>query len=160
LFLNIISSALGGLLLLYIVYIIGKYIFVNPKINGSWVFEIETKQTDYNPYQNMMLRYTVVLIQEGLQLKGSGEKIFEKNKVEEIEYIGKNRSIIEVSGIINKNLFSKSNVEIHYKEKNEVRESSSIHNVNIQDFNSMSGSFVSTIANQQGKAKWIRRTSA
>jgi hypothetical protein len=160
LILSIISSALGGLLLLYIVYIIGNYIFVNPKINGSWVFEIETKQTDYNPYQDMMLRYTVVLIQEGLQLKGSGEKVFEKNKVKEIEYIGKDRSIIEVSGIINKNFFSKSNVEIHYKETNEVRESSSIHNVNIQDLNSMSGSFVSTIANQQGKAKWIRRTSS
>lgn len=157
---NIISSALGGLLLLYIVYIIGNYIFVNPKVNGSWVFEIETKQTDYNPYENMMLRYSVVLIQEGLKIKGSGEKTHEKNKVKEIEYIGKDRSIIEINGVINKNIFSKSNVEIHYKETNEVRESSSIHNVNIQDSNSMSGSFVSTIANQQGKAKWTRRTSS
>lgn len=159
-FASIISTVLGGLLLAFVLYLLKEYFWGLPKLNGNWIFEIVTTGTDFNPYQDMMLRYYVLLIQDGKDIKGTGEKVYEKSSKQEIEFTGKNRSRIEIYGIIKKNYFSKDTIEIHYDETNEVRKSSSIHNLCIQNSNNMNGSFVSTIANQQGRATWIRRTSS
>lgn len=107
----------------------------------------------------MLLRYYVLIWQEGNQIKGTGEKIYEKSNGQEKEYVAEKRSRIEISGYLTKKYFSKDLLVIHYDEKNEVRKSSTIHNLTIKDSNQMDGFFVSTIANQQGNAGWSRRTS-
>lgn len=157
---NIFATVIGGLLLALIFFSLKEYFFSLPKLNGNWVFEIITVHSDYNPYKDMLLRYHVLLWQEGNQIKGTGEKIYEKTSEQEKEYVGDKRSRIEISGYLTKKYFSKDLIVIHYEEENEVRKSSTIHNLTIKDTNQMNGSFVSTIANQQGTTTWTRRTSS
>lgn len=157
---NIVATVAGGLLLALIFFSLKEHFFSIPKLNGNWLFEIVTHKSDFSPYKDMLLRYYVLLWQEGNQIKGTGEKIYEKTKAyEPKEYVGKDRSRIEISGYLTKRYFSKDLIVIHYGEENEERKSSTIHNLIFKDINKMDGYFVSTIANQQGKAIWTRRTS-
>lgn len=160
LFANIFATVIGGLLLALVFFSIKEYFFSIPNLVGNWIFEIVTARSDYNPYRGMLLRYYVLLWQEGNQIKGTGEKIYEKTSEHEQEYVGDKRSRIEINGYLTKKYFSKDLILIHYDEENEVRKSSTIHNLSIKDTSTMNGFFVSTIANQQGQSTWTRRTSA
>ena len=157
---NIISTVIGGLLLALIFFLLKEKVFRLPNLNGNWIFETITNKSDYNPYNNMMLRYYVLLWQEGNRIKGTGEKIFEKTNTQEIEYVGKDRARVEISGFLTKKYFSTDSIVIHFNEKNEQRKSSTIHNITIKNTNEMMGNFVSTIANTQGTVSWIKRTSS
>ena len=157
---NILSTVIGGLLLALIIFLLKETVFCLPKLNGNWIYETITSKSDYNPYKNMKLQYYVLLWQEGNQIKGTGEKIFEKTENQEIEYVAKDRARVEVNGFLTKKYFLKKLIIIHLNEKNERRKSSTIHNLTIKNTNEMIGNFVSTIANTQGTVSWIRRTSS
>ena len=157
---NIFSTVIGGSLLALILFLLKEKVFSLPNLNGNWIFETITNKSDYNSYNNMKLRYYVLLWQEGNQIKGTGEKIFEKTETQEIEYVGKNRARVVISGFLTKKYFSTDSIVIHFNEENEQRKSSTIHNLTIKNTNEMMGNFVSTIANTQGTVSWIKRTSS
>jgi hypothetical protein len=157
--LSIFSTVLGGLLLALIFFLLKERVLRIPKLSGNWIFEKTTLRTGYNPYRNMVLRYYVLLWQEGNQIKGTGEKIYEKANGQKKEYTGKHRTQIEISGYLTKNYLSKDEIVIHYIEKGEERDSSTMHNLFIKTPNQLEGRFISTIANQEGIVKWTRRAS-
>jgi hypothetical protein len=151
---------LGGAILTFLFFLIREKIFGFADMNGSWVYEQETKTSDYNPYKGITLRYLVLLAQDGNQIYGSAEKIYEmtadgKTK----DYVGKQRSRAEITGHIAKRYFSKDVISIHIKENGALRVSSTFQVLECKSNNQLQGRFSSTIANQVGSVEWSRRSS-
>ncbi len=156
---SIASTVIGGLLLAFIFFLLKERWLKTPTLVGNWIFEIFTDESDYKPYRNMILRYYVLLWQEGNTIKGTGEKIYEKTDSNERCYVGKDRSQVKITGYLTKKYFSKDAIIIHYEEIGEIRNSSTMHKLAYNNQDKLNGSFVSTIANQTGKATWTRRTN-
>jgi hypothetical protein len=156
---DILAAVIGGAILTYIFFIMGEKVFKSIDLNGSWAYEQETTISGYNPYKGMTVRFLALLAHDGNTIYGSAEKVYEKTSDgKEIEYIGKNRTLVKITGHIEKRYLSKDRIFIHITEFGQERESSTFHILNEQktDKNALDGRFSSTIANQQGFVKWTR----
>jgi hypothetical protein len=159
-FSDVIATVFGGAVLTLIFFLLREKAFGLPKLDGAWVYEQKTLQSEYNPYKNLTLRYIAFIGRNGNQVYGSAEKYFEitaEGKTR--EYVGKSRSRVEISGHVEKRYFSKDLISIHIVETGELRESSTIHVLESIDSNKLMGRFSSSIANQDGTANWTRRSS-
>ena len=77
--LNTLSTVFGGVLLALLFFFAKEYLFPRPEISGNWTFEIKTIQTEYKPYQGMVLRYVAMLWCEGPNVFGTTEKVYENS---------------------------------------------------------------------------------
>lgn len=154
---NAAGSILGGITFSFIFFVWSDYIFKQPDLNGRWFFTVTYEKTSHSNFQNLQVTYEVILIQDGLRLTGSGEKISEaQNDGTKIEYEGDGRTPIEIEGTINSNYLSHNNLNLHYKESGSLRDSASFHRLTIFDPVRMSGKWESTIANSSGSVSWKR----
>ena len=101
------STIAGGLLLALFLFLIKEKLCPLPNIVGRWHFEMQTANTSYKPYQNMLLSYVAMLWREGPVVHGTVEKVHEKSAAGEREYVGKNRTRGKVRGYIDKNYLGK-----------------------------------------------------
>lgn len=150
-----ISNLASGVVIAAIFFLLSDYIFRVPILNGSWTFTTQTEKTSYNNYKAMLLTYTVLLWQNGKTISGSGEKISENANGNIRNYTGSNRSQIKISGYITKNYLTKDRIIIHYEESSESRISSTIHLLTLEK-DQLSGNFISTIAESEGKVTWTK----
>ena len=65
-----------------------------PDISGRWKITNTVEETTYNPYQGLELEYKVFISQDGVNLDGRGEKLWENGQL--IERQG--RSPIQITG--------------------------------------------------------------
>ena len=129
-------------------------------MNGSWVYEQITTESEYRPYIAMRLRYLALIRINGLEISGAAEKIWESStEGGEREYTGKNRSTATISGHYIRNVFGKDEIVIHLNESGHGRNYSTQQIINFIDDNQLEGRFTSTAANQTGTCKWFRRTT-
>ncbi|MER0203691.1 MAG: hypothetical protein DU480_07480 [Nitrosomonas sp.] len=155
---NALGSILGGITFSLIFFVWSDYIFKQPDLNGHWFFTITYEKTSHSNFQDLQVTYEVILIQDGLRLTGSGEKVSEIQKDgTNIEYEGDNRTPIDIEGTINYNYLSHNNLNLHYKESGSLRESASFHRLTIFDTLRMKGTWESTIANSSGMVAWSRK---
>ena len=139
--------------------IFNDYISPPPDLGGRWMFTSQVKDTGYNPYKDMRVTYQALIVQDGLQLHGTGEKISDIQPGGEFQqYIGKARTNINIEGSIKKNYFSRDELVIHFEEEGSKRTSSTLHQLEHFDPNMMCGCFISTIADSTGKVWWQRVT--
>ncbi|WP_299571813.1 hypothetical protein [uncultured Shewanella sp.] len=154
-FVNITATVLGGIILALFFFILKEKVFAIADISGRWHFNMITAKTSYIPYQNMELRYVAVLWRESNKLYGSVEKIYEISSTGERPYTGKDRTRGEISGIYEKNFFSKDKIYIHITEKGKERESTNYFTLSLQKKN-LEGDFISFVAEQEGHSSWQR----
>ena len=154
---NAAGSILGGITFSLIFFVWSDYIFKQPDLNGRWFFTITYEKTSHSNFQNLQVIYEVILIQDGLHLTGTGEKVEEIHKDgTKLEYEGESRIPIAIAGTIDYNYLSHNNLNLHYKESGHERESASFHRLTIFDTLRMSGAWESTIANSSGTVSWRR----
>jgi len=153
---NAAATILGGLLLALILFLLSDKLFSLPNLNGIWTFNVEIKQTSYNPYKNMTLTYIALIWQEGNKIYGSGEKVKEITGDTVRNYTGNYRSKINIQGYVTKRYIRKSEIILHYNEIGEQRESSTINILKVINESKMVGDYISTIANSSGISCWIR----
>ena len=135
--------------------IFNDYISPPPNLGGRWMFTTQVMDTSYNPYKDMQVTYQALIVQDDLQLRGTGEKLSAKSTKFELEqYVGKARTNITIEGSIKRNYFSRDELVIHYTEDGGKRISSTLHQLEHFDPNVMCGCFLSTIADTTGTVWW------
>ena len=154
---DIASSLVSGLLLAAIFFLLKEKIFPMPDIDGTWTFIHETTHTSYHAYEGMKLTYIAQLWREGSKIAGTAEKYHEDSSKQKTLATGTNKSSCELEGYIQKNIFSKDNIVIHISELG-ARTSSTICKLQIERKTfEMLGRFSSTVANQEGTSRWVKR---
>lgn len=155
-FINVVSTLIGGSLLALFFFWLKERVFNSPELFGKWYFEMETKNTDYKPYENMKLRYIAILYKEGDKVLGSVEKIYENSSTGERVYTGKERSRGYIEGFYQKNYLTKDKLFLHVNETGKERESTNYFELIRVDDLTFTGAFSSFVANQDGLTKWQR----
>ena len=157
---DMVATITGGAVLTFIFFLLREKVYAFVDLDGSWVYEQKTITSEYLPYIEMTVCFLVLLTRDGNRIYGSAEKVHDLTADGgERQYIGKNRSIAEISGHIEKRYFSKDRISIHIIEYGEKRRSSTFHILVCESHNLLSGRFSSTISNQQGIVTWTRRSS-
>ena len=157
--LGVVSTVAGGLVLALFLFLVKEKLCPLPNIVGRWQFEMQTENTSYKPYHNMLLRYVAVLWREGPVVHGTIEKVHEKSAESERDYIGKNRTRGEVRGYIDKNYLGKDRVFLHIIEAGTSRDSTCFHALTFDSKDRLVGTFASTVAEQDGTVSWQRESS-
>ena len=151
---TVIIFGLGG-------FIFFKYVVRPPDLSGCWKFTVEYENTAYSKFSGLQVTYQVLLIQQGLKLSGTGEKLSDRGPIQDAkDYVGKYRTKIQIVGNVTHNYFSRDVVALHYDEGGERRKSSTVHRLVECGGGRMSGCFWSTIANTSGPVWWERCASS
>lgn len=153
---NILSTLISGVVLAVLFFWFREKIVPLPKITGRWYLEMHTVSTTYNPFQNMILRYVVMLWREGNRVEGTVEKFYENSSNGEREFVGTDRTRGKVEGYIEKNYFGKDKLFLHVIENGHGRESTHFYELVADSMTEMNGNFSSMVANQSGTVKWQR----
>jgi len=147
---DIITTLVSGVALTFLFFLAREKLFPVPDITGKWYLEMVTVNTAYNPYQDMVLRYVLMIWREGNIIKGSAEKIYENSTNGEREFVGNNRTRASIEGYIEKNYLSKDKIYIHSIENGHGRESTNIYDLLLKPDGEMIGAFNSMVASQVG----------
>lgn len=153
---NVAATIIGGVALSILFFWVKEKLFPLPKVTGRWHFEQITKETAYNPYKNMILRYVAILCREGNKIEGTAEKIYENSSTGERTYAGSDRTRAVITGYIEKNYLGKDYIFLHVVEKGHARESSYYCELTNLNSNEMVGTFGSMVADSSGIVKWKR----
>ena len=154
---DIVATLIGGVILALIFFWSREKLFPMPNVTGLWYFEMQTVHTSYDPYTEMVLRYVAMLWREGNSIEGTVEKIYENSSTGERKYIGDNRTRGQIDGYIEKNYFGKDRVFVHMIENGHGRESTNLYELTVDAKGSMTGTFNSMVAEQDGLVKWQRQ---
>jgi hypothetical protein len=154
--LNILSTVIGGILLALLFFWLREKVFPIPDISGRWYLQMKTVNTSYNPYNNMTLRYVVMLWREGNSVQGTVEKIYENSSTGERDYIGENRTRGVANGYLEKNYLINDRLFLHVIENGHGRESTNFYDSIVFSSSKMNGVFNSMVANQDGETIWQR----
>ncbi len=130
---NALGTIIGGVFLTIFYFACAQKLLRPPRLTGTWVLESTVSQTKYNPFRGMVLRYKVLLLQDGARLYGTAEKIYEKSDKERI-FTGANRSTAILDGAIQKRYLGRSAIVLHVAEKGEQRSFSWIMEARCKQF--------------------------
>ncbi len=104
------------------------------------------------------MTYQVLLVQQALDVTGSGEKLADRGPTQDaVNYTGDRRTAIELSGHVTRNFFSHDTLTFHYNEVGRVRDSSTVLQLAQCSEQTLCGCFRSTIADSSGPVRWQRR---
>jgi len=156
---EVISNTISGVILALIFVLVNDFFFNPPNLNGRWIFKSTYEDTNYSNFENMEVYYSVSLQHINDEIIGFGEMIYENSNNGKIEYIGDNRSQIEVSGHLKNNYFKKDTLVLSYTEDGHKRTSSTFQNLIRFDDAYMSGNFDTTIADSKGSTEWWKNKS-
>jgi hypothetical protein len=120
---NALGTIIGGLFLTVLYFTLGQKILRPPRLSGVWVLESVISQTKYNPFKGMVLRYKVLLLQDGTKLHGTAEKVYEKSDKVRV-FTGVNRSTATLDGTVQNAYIGRSSIVLHVVEEGEQRSSS------------------------------------
>ena len=155
---DILATIIGGIILAILFFFFREKCFGLPEVNGKWHFCVETKETAYNPYKGMSLKYVAMLWLEGSKIHGTYEKIYEHSSTGEREYIGNKRTRGIIEGNIEKKYFSKDKINLHLVEMGKQRTSTTTHSLTVHKIEKrLKGTFNSTVADQSGIVTWLRK---
>lgn len=153
------ATIVGGLLLATLLLILKNVIFPIPLLSATWECKNTVNKTKHHPYQGMTVFYRVVLIQTGNQLVGSGEKDNEIAANGHRHYRGEHRNFLEVTGTIEKKIFSPDVVVLKWSEEGEIRKSTSIFKLKVSGLKgseNLFGDFNTTAGPCSGVSEWQR----
>ncbi len=137
--------------------VFNDYLAPPPNLSGRWKATLTYLDTDLERFAGLKVTYQALLIQEGLSLRGTGEKMSDRGDgIEPRNYTGADRVNLEIGGDVTRNYFSRDRLSIHYREAGKVRASSTLHELVHFDRTVMCGCFISTIANSTGTVWWRR----
>jgi hypothetical protein len=155
-FADIIATLVGGISLTFLFFVAREKLFPVPEVTGRWYMEMVTVNTAYKPYDDMILRYVIMIWREGNTLKGSAEKIYENSSTGKRDFVGQNRTRAIVEGYIEKNYLGKDRIYLHSIEDGHGRESTNFYDLLVTAESEMIGAFNSMVANQDGTVKCQR----
>lgn len=154
---DILATIVGGIVLTFLFFVSREKLFPIPEVTGRWYLEMVTENTVYNPYQDMVLRYIVMIWREGNSLKGSAEKVYENSSTGERAYVGGDRTRSTLEGYVEKNYLGKDRIFLHAIENGHGRESTNFYTLEVNSDLKMVGDFSSMVADQDGRVLCQRK---
>lgn len=151
---DLLATVLGGVLLTGLFFVAKEKVFPLPRLAGRWYLEQTTETTAYNPYQGMVLRYVVMLWQEGSRIEGSAEKIYENSSTGVRSFVAEKRTRAIISGYVEKRYLGSDKILLHVIEDGHGRESTTFYEIYATRAETQYGRFSSMIADQTGTVKW------
>jgi hypothetical protein len=149
---NALGTIIGGIFLTVFYFALAQKILRPPRLSGTWILESTILQTRYNPFRGMVLRYKVLLLQSGPDLRGTAEKVYESSdKVR--EFTGVNRTTATLEGTIRKAYVGRTTIFFHVAEEGEQRSFSWVAEARCQRFGrhmNFRGYFSSTAGDASG----------
>ena len=92
------------------------YIAPPPELAGRWTFTVVDEETAFSAFKDLSVTYQTLLIQEGLQLSGSGEKLPDRGpQIDPVDYTNDRRVNIDMVGNISRSYFKPDRVVVHYR---------------------------------------------
>lgn len=156
---NISGTIMGGVFLALLFFIVKEYLCPPPALSGAWECEQIVDETDYPPFKGMKVWHRIVLIQDGTDLIGTGERDREDSSTGIRPYRGSDRTPVKVTGKIEKNYLSPDVIRIHWEADSKTRKSSSIFELKVSG-NKLSGGLVGRIYTTagpcSGRSIWTR----
>ncbi|MDX2002292.1 MAG: hypothetical protein SFW35_07660 [Chitinophagales bacterium] len=154
---GILSTIVGGLILVVVLFFFHEKIFPTHDFSGEWDLQTVTRETSYNKFKDLTICWRLHLIHYGREIHGSGEKIWEQecNK-EKYEYERKNRIRAQLKGYYHKRYFGPDLIVINSTEHGHLRESITTINLYKGKSGIVKGSFSSTAADSKGEVSFKR----
>jgi len=155
---NALGTVTGGLFLTVFYFVLAQKFLRLPSLSGPWVLETAISQTEYNPFKKMVLRYKILLLQDGTGLHGTAEKVYEKSDKERV-FTGINRTNATIEGTVRKAYLGRSTIFLHAVEEGERRSFSWILEARCRHFGPrmrLTGQFSSTAGNAYGTVALTR----
>lgn len=149
---NALGTVIGGLFLTVLYFALAQKLLRLPRLTGAWVLESAISQTKYNPFKGMVLRYKVLLLQDGAKLHGTAEKVYERSDSERL-FTGVNRTIATLDGTVQKAYVGRSTILLHVVEEGERRSFSWMVEARCRRFGRrmhLTGQFSSTAGDASG----------
>ena len=138
--------------------IFNDYIAPPPDLTGSWKFTMTYEDTALSRYKDLQVTYQALLVQQALDVSGSGEKLSDRGPTQDaVDYTGDRRTGIGLSGHVTRNYFSPDALVFRYEEAGRVRDSSTVLRLAQCGEQTLCGCFRSTIADSSGSVWWQRR---
>ena len=153
-FTRVLSTIAMSVVVGFVYFVASDFIFPITDLNGSWIVETTTVETEYSKFQGMKLTFIALVQQEGNRLKGTGEKIAEEVNGIKQSYTGAQRVNIDFSGFVEKRYFSGDKIVLHMKERGQIRECSTIYTLSAEESDYLVGSFQTTSAMSSGTVLW------
>lgn len=156
---NFLGTVTGGIALSVLFFVLKEWMFAAPRVTGLWECEHIVERTAYRPYEGMKVWYRVSLVQDGERVLGFGEKDREDSTAGRHRYEGAGRSVVEITGRLEKNLTRSDRFHLIWSEQGERRKSSTVLDLRCSGSKwsgNLSGSFTSTAAESAGHAFWKR----
>lgn len=153
------STIFGGVILAFFFFLVREKCFPLPTVTGRWYVETRYRKSSYKPYENMKLRFVVVLWREGDRVRGTAEKVHEDSSTGKRDYVGKDRTRSVIDGHVDKRIFSRDRVTLHIVEDGHGRESTTFHDLTVQRDEKMKGTFSTMVADAEGEVIWQRESS-
>jgi hypothetical protein len=149
---NALGTVAGGIFLTVLYFVLGQKLLRPPRLSGTWVLESVISHTKYNPFRGMVLRYKILLLQDGTKLHGTAEKVYEESdKVR--TFTGINRTTAILDGTVEKMYLGRSTIFLHVVEKGEQRSSSWVMEARCRRFSRrmhLTGRFSGTASDASG----------
>lgn len=154
---EITAIVVGGLILALLLFLLNEYIFKKATLTGEWKTTICITETTYRPYQNLKIEYKVHLLQKGTELSGSGEKIKDiHTDGSETKFATDKRVQLDIDGYFEKKYFRKCKIYLQINEAGRIRETRATYTLTFDSKNEITGTFMSTAANQRGLVEMVR----
>jgi hypothetical protein len=148
------SAVINAVIIALLFFLWNDLAYRHDRLTGYWEIDAEVTKTDYAAFQGLQTHYDMLINQEGAHISGSGEKIHEKSiNGGFVEYKPAARVHVMITGAITYKFFSNNLVDIHYIEKGEVRDSSTVMKLYVKSDKKMEGTFVST-SGSRGTVVW------
>jgi hypothetical protein len=131
--------------------------FQTPSLSGVWTMQVHTDESVHAPFLDMTLWYTVLIAQEGTDVWGTGEKVYEDSSAFKGPYFGTDRTRFALKGTITKRYFRSDTLVVHYVEEGTIAQSSTVEVLRVQRRNQqLVGAFQTTAGDSSGAATWVR----
>ncbi|WAH59977.1 hypothetical protein LZ023_10725 [Pseudomonas silvicola] len=148
------GSLVAALIAAALLFIVREFFIKAANYSGAFYIKTTVEETARNPYRGMEVFYTLVVYSDGHIVAGTSEKTGEICVAHSMEYEGKNKRRGVVSGVVERNYFRSSVMNIHIIEQGQEREYTTYMSIKVRRYRSAngvySGTFYSTAANSKG----------
>lgn len=153
---SLLETFVSGILLALFFFLVKEKWNPPSRISGMWHFETTTQETDYLPYQGILLRFVAVLWVEGGRVNGTTEKVYEHASTGPRSYVGKDRTRGVVEGYLERNYLGQDRLFLHVVENGQIRNSTTLYELSVESKDAMTGHFSSMVSAQKGDTRWQR----
>jgi hypothetical protein len=154
---NVYGTIIGGIALTLILFFCNEILFPIRNLSGEWEISSLTTKTAYIPYNNMRIIFKFHIVQKGLEITGSGEKVKEiLANGPSYEYERDKRIIVEIVGTYKRNIFSSNKLYLNLIENGLKRSVRTTYILKAYSSNRFCGTFSSTAADSKGEIQMVK----